>query len=796
MTLPRLTARALAVLSATLSLLCGLPSDGQAQTVMQVTQYSYDADERLQCTAVRMDPTQWAGQTNACSPQTTSANGPDRITEKVYDAAGQLIQELHGVGTSIQEAYATYAYDPDGKPTDVIDANGNHTQYVYDGLERQIQWIFPSTTQATAFNASSQANALATANAPDATDYEAYAYDANGNRTSLRKRDGTVLNYKYDALNRVITKTVPQRSGLPATDARSVYYSYDLEGHQLTAWFDSATSGQGVASTYDALGRQVTTTLVMDGNTQTVSYQYDLNNNRTQVGFPDGNYVTYSYDGLDRPSQILRSGASPIASYAYNADGTRQSFSSNGSAVSTTYAYDPVDRLSGLTNTPANSNYSDQFGFNYNAASQITQSTQSNSTFAYNGTNSVTRPYSVNGLNQYISAGSANFTYDMNGNLTGDGTNTYLYDIENRLVVAGGGLNASLRYDPLGRLYEVVGANGTTRFLYGGDKLLAEYDGNGNLQRRYVHGADLKSDDPIAWYEGSAFTSAFERFLRPNWQGSIEVVTDTTGNTVYATNSYDEYGVPGAGNTGRFQYTGQLWVPELGMYYYKARTYSPALGRFLQTDPVGYKDNLDLYAYAGDDPLNHTDPTGLRCTDAGQGTVCQIDQVIDAVRDPSTNRVVGYRPRAATKADHIKYARVERAYTQTVRALLANGRATYDITYNDYGMMSHFTAKANEAAANLASREMVADPYNTRQVAGTWGPSWATSPGHSTFLGSAALNDPSFHNIRIGIGHEGIHNTPSERGSRGPNYLSAWPESHSRAYDAASDALQGGVPWF
>src|SRR6185436_16068332 len=189
----------------------------------------------------------------------------------------------------------------------------------------------------------------------------------------------------------------------------------------------------------------------------------------------------------------------------------------------------------------------------YNPAGQIVSRTLSNDSYAWTGHYAVNRAYATNGLNQYTAAGSAGFAYDANGNLTSDGATTFTYDIENRLVAASGARTATLAYDPLGRLSQITAADGAvTRFLYDGDDLVAEYDGAGLLLRRYVHwGAG--PDTPFLWYEGATLDSA--RYLNADQQGSIILVSDQFG--IPAINPYDEYGIPAAGNTGQFQYTGQ-----------------------------------------------------------------------------------------------------------------------------------------------------------------------------------------------------------------------------------------------
>jgi YD repeat-containing protein len=312
----------------------------------------------------------------------------------------------------------------------------------------------------------------------------------------------------------------------------AVFYAYDLRGLETEARFGSV-AGPGVTNAYDGFGRLAASTTNMDGTARTFTSSYDAESNRTRLAISSGYVMNWTFDGLDRMTGLIDGNGEQLVRITYDPAGRRQGLALGPTGASTAaYGYDPAGRLQSLAHDLGGGAFDQALTFAYNPASQIVARTASNDGYASNTAQNVSRPYSVNGLNQYTAAGPATFAYDANGNLTSDGTNSYVYDAENRLVSASGGRSAALAYDPLGRLWQVTGPSGTTRFTYDGDRLTEEYNGSGQWVRLYAHGPG--ADEPLVWYELTA--GPVRRYLHADHQGqsSPSPSAMTTEPTIFA----------------------------------------------------------------------------------------------------------------------------------------------------------------------------------------------------------------------------------------------------------------------
>ena len=572
------------------------------------TTFTYDSGNRLlKITYPGSATTTFTYDYRGRRTSVTDQNG--KKTSYAYDQADRLISV-----SDPNNNVTTYTYDTESNLISIEDANGNTTSFGYDAYGRVIQTTFPSTH------------------------YEQYGYDAANNLTSKTDRNGQAIGYVYDDLYRLTQKNYP--------NSTNVEYVYDLVGklEQVT----DPTGTYGFA--YDNMGRLVGTTTqytFLPNTTYTNSYTYDADSNRTSTTDPQGGTTSYVYDTLNRLSTLTPPSAFGSGSFGFTYDAlSRRTQMTRPNGVTTNYTYNNLSQLLSVlhqvgTSTLDGATYTVDPAGNRTAKTdmyagvtsnytydplyeltQVTQATNTTESYSYdpvgNRLSSLSvSPYSVNSSNELTSTPSATYTYDNNGNtltkVTSAGSTTYGWDYENRLTsvtLPGTGGALAFKYDGLGRRVQKVftqnSTTTTTNYLYDGFNAVADVDQNGNALARYA--ATQNIDEPLAELR-SGVTSYYSR----DGLGSVTSLTTSAG-ALGNTYSYDSYGNMTASSgsiANRFQYTGREFDPETGLYYYRARYYPPASGRFLNEDPIGFGGGINFYAYVGNNPAGAIDPLGL-----------------------------------------------------------------------------------------------------------------------------------------------------------------------------------------
>jgi RHS repeat-associated protein len=486
------------------------------------------------------------------------------ITNPLGQTARVEYNKLNQVTRTIDplQGATVSTYNPNGYLESIKDARNSTTTFIYDNMDR----------------VSTRRDGLL----HDST----YLYDANGNIRQVTDRNGKVTTYTYDALNRVKQVTYGDQS--------TTSYTYD-GGNRLTQIVDSISGT--ITYGYDNLNRMTSETTPQG----TVSYAYDAAGRCTSMTVTGRPAVNYAYDDANRLTGITQ-GTSTV-SIAYDAAGRRTSLTLPNGVV-TEYGYDVASQLTSLTYKKGGNILGD-LTYQYDAAGRRTQMGGS---FARLLMPQVLSSTAYNANNQQTTFTGQALSYDLNGNLTGDGTNTYTWNARNQLVsMTGPGVSASFQYDALGRRTSKTVNGDATNYLYDGVNIVQEQAGGSPSANLLNGGVD-------------------EVFMRADGTGTSSPLRDGTGSTTALTDSngavsseytYDAYGTTastGASSSNSSQYTGRE-NDGTGLYYYRARYYSPKLQRFISEDPIGFSGGLNLYAYVGNNPVGASDPSGLKPED-------------------------------------------------------------------------------------------------------------------------------------------------------------------------------------
>ncbi|HVK53202.1 MAG TPA: RHS repeat-associated core domain-containing protein [Pseudoxanthomonas sp.] len=584
-------------------------------------------------------------------------------TRFTYDANGNLRTLTDSLGN-----VTTYGYDVLNRVDSIVlPGNGGVVWYGYDSMGNR-HYVADARGKAT-WSAYDGLGQLWAQNSPD-TGITTFQYNEGGQRSLMRRSDGSELANRYDTLGRLIWA---------GTDSEARAYRWDSCSNGNLRLCEVISTANGKVQTasnfwYTRQGQLSLRSDMLGPNEpiQWTGYAYDSMGRTVGVSYPSGTEVGYGYNAgrlslmqasvegvtrrvvsdlqyhADGRLASLRYGNGVLKERLYDSDGRVQVLHDHG-WLGHTQHYDANDRITQIENW---SRKDFNQTYRYDALSRMTEvrSPTGEQVLAYdaNGNRSAhrwTHPQgAVTDLRHVIDPASNRllseqivYQHDQRGNRssqqTPDGTTTaYSYDGFNRLktVNASGPsryTSADARSDhllPAGQTRYTVNALdqrvakqsplGTRHFLYDQqNRLLMEQTGYKQSDTLWL------GNEPIAVVRNQQLY-----FLHNDHLGRPEIVTDAENKIAWgaANGAFDRHVFRttafGDLNLG---FPGQYFDAETGFWHNGYRDYDSRTGRYLQSDPLGLAGGLNTYAYAGANPVTHVDPLGLKatckCTDSG-----------------------------------------------------------------------------------------------------------------------------------------------------------------------------------